>query len=285
LRAIVYNDTSRFHHGCCSVMRTLHREAERAGIEILESVYGNTWRLSRSYPIWRAESLGDADLVIVNGEGTMHDDSRMAVFYLDEVIAKRGHRKVALVNSLWQRMAPRHAALLAEADLVSVREPLSHAALGLASAAIMPDLSYYDVPVPSRLPPQGHIRGTFYGPAFRALELDGSIDVRREDWGVMVNRLRHAGACLTGKHHEVMACCVARCPFVSIPVATHKISGLGAYAGGELPTVPPDAGEAAVRAALARAEADRDGAFARLFDRLETVRAGLRLGDLLTRLA
>lgn len=285
MRAIVFNDTSRFHHGCAAVMRTLHREAAAAGLEVVESVYGNTWRLSRSYPIFRAESMAAADAIIVNGEGTMHDDARLAVYCLDEIVRQRGRRKAALVNSLWQRMSPRYAELLAGADLVAVREPLSHRELGLASAVVMPDLSFYDVPLPSTLPPQGFVRGTFYGPGFRELELDAAIDIAREDWSVVVNKLRHARALLTGKHHEAMAACVARCPFVTTTIGTHKIAGLGAFVDARLPTVEPGAGAAAVRAALERAAEDPDGSFARLFDRLEELRATVRLRDLLGRLA
>ena len=88
----------------------------------------------------------------------------------------------------------------------------------------------------------------------------------------MVNRLRHARALLTGKHHEVMAACVARCPFVTPAIATHKIAGLGDYAGVTLPRVEPGCGRAAVLEALERAAADADGTFARLFDRLEALR-------------
>lgn len=262
-------------------MRVLHSEMAAAGIEITESVYGNTWRLSRSLPEWRPEAFEQADLIVVNGEGTMHDDSIMATFLLDEVMARRGDRRLAHVNSLWQNMSPRHAGTLAGADLVCVREPASHAALGLRTAVVMPDLSCYLRPPRSSLPDQGLLKGTFYGPVFRKLELDGGIDVEREDWSVMVNKLRHARALLTGKHHEVMAACVARCPFVTVPLATHKIAGLGGYAGAELPQVRPGCGPRAARDALEQAAADRDGAYARLFDRLDEMCATIRLRDLL----
>jgi len=284
LRAIVFNDTSRFHHGCVAVIRRLHAELAAAGIEVVESVYGNTWRLTKTFPIWREESMAAADLVVLNGEGTMHDDSRMAAYYLDEVLARRGARKAALVNSLWQGMSPRYAEIARGADLVVLREPLSHRALGDPTALLMPDLSYYDCPPWSRLEPQGLVKGTFYGPAFRRLALDTAIDVEREDWSVMVNKLRHARALLTGKHHEVMAACVARCPFVTPTIATHKIAGLGDYAGVALPRVEPGCGRDAVLEALDRAEADADGTFARLFDRLETLRQSVQLRDLIGRL-
>jgi hypothetical protein len=284
VRAIVFNDTSRFHHGCAAVMRQLHAELAGAGIEVVESVYGNTWKLSKSLPIWREESMAAAELIVINGEGTMHDDGRLAVFYLEEVVARREARKVALVNSLWQRMAPRLAALACQADLVVLREPASQRALGHPPAALMPDLSYYDRPVWSRLEPTGFVKGSFYGPAFRGLELDATIDVERDDWSVMVNRLRHARALLTGKHHEVMAACVARCPFVTPAIATHKIAGLGDYAGVTLPQVAPGCGRRAVLEALDRAAADPDRVFARLFDTLEAVRDAVRLRDLVGRI-
>jgi hypothetical protein len=284
MRAIVFNDTSRFHHGSAAVMRRLHAEIAAADIELVESVYGNTWMFSKSYPIWREESMEAADLIVINGEGTMHDDARLAAFYLDEIAARRGHRRLALVNTLWQRMSERSRAIAHRADLVVVREPVSHRELGMASAVTMPDLSFYERPAWSRLEPQGLVKGTFYGPAFRKLELDASIDVQRDDWSVMVNRLRHARALLTGKHHEVLAACVARCPFVTTEIPTHKIAGLGAYAGVDLPRVEPGCGRAAVVAALEAAATDADGTFARLFDRLEAIGASVRLSDLLGRL-
>ena len=105
-------------------MRTLLGELDAAAVEVVESVYGNTWRFDRSMPIFRPESLEAADLVVINGEGTMHDDSRMAAFLLEDVAARRGGRKLALVNSLWTRMSPRFAGIVAGAELVTVREPL-----------------------------------------------------------------------------------------------------------------------------------------------------------------
>jgi hypothetical protein len=281
VRTIIFNDTSRFHHGCSAVMRVLHREAQQAGLEVLESVYGNTWRFSKTYPVFRPDAMEQAELIIVNGEGTMHDDARFATYYMEEVFRNRGRRRFALVNSLWQRMSPVYAEWLAEADLVILREPMSHAALGHADAKVMPDLSYYEVPLLSSLGRQGFVRGTFYGTGLGKIPLDNTIDIATEDWGVIVNKLRHARACVTGKHHEVMACCIARCPFVSPKIDTHKIASLGDFVSAPLVEIAPGASEDAVRQALTRAEADPDGAYARLFDHLEDMRARTRLSDLL----
>lgn len=280
MRAIVFNDTSRFHHGCSAVMRVLHHELEQAGVEVLETVYGNTWALQKAYPDYRQSSWQEADLVVINGEGTMHDDAKLAVYYMDEVINKCTGKKLALVNTLWHRMSPHYAKNLAVADLITVREPLSCRELGLESSVTMPDLSYYEVPVYGKLPDQGLVKGTFYKRVFDDLELDGKINIKREDWGVIVNKLRHAKACLTGKHHEVIACCVARCPFVTTSIDTHKIAGLGSYIGENLPQVDVQADAKTVRKSLIEASKDSNGVFARLFQKMELLRATTRLKDL-----
>jgi hypothetical protein len=262
-------------------MRVLHRELRQAGVEVLETVYGNTWLLQKSYPDFRRISWQQADLIIVNGEGTMHDDARLAVYYMEEVLKKCTGKKVAFVNTLWQRMSTCYADILKHVDLVAVREPLSHRELGLDSAVMMPDLSYYEVPIYGKLPDQGFLKGTFYGRLFGDLELNGTIDITREDWGVTVNKLRHAKACLTGKHHEVIACCIARCPFVTTPVDTHKISGLGDYIGVKLPQLDVHADVQTVQKELVKASEDVNGIYSRLFQKMESIRAMVKLKDLI----
>ena len=181
MRAIVFNDTSRFHHGCAAVMRTLLCELDAASIEVTESVYGNTWRFNPHADLPEPKVWRTTELVVINGEGTMHDDSLMASFLLDDVAARRGGRKLALVNSLWNRMSPRFATIAAGAEFVTVREPLSHAELGLASAVTMPNISFYERPAYRRLESQGLLVRTFFGSGFKDIRLDGAVDVTRED--------------------------------------------------------------------------------------------------------
>lgn len=285
MRAIIFNDTSRFHAGSAAVMRALHGAVRDAGIEILESVYGNTWRFENAPPRWEPLAYDEADLVIVNGEGTMHDNSRMASFLMQRIADAVPQKKVALVNSLWQNMGPAFTALLDKTDLLIAREPASARAMAASHALVMPDLSFFEIPVLSTRPRTGFVKGTFYRKAFRKLELDDGIDIERQDWSVIVNRLRSADVLFTGKHHEVYAACLARCPFVAAGIATHKVEALGAFIGRELPILPADADARTVQLALTEAAADAGGLFADLFDRLEEVRAQRNLADLLTGLA
>lgn len=272
MKAIVFNNTTRFHFGCAAVMRVLHAELESAGINVLESVYGNTLWLNQTLPVFRQENWEDSDLIIVNGEGTMHDDSRMSLYLLESVLSKRGNKKAALINSLWCNMSPMLSDSLSGLDLVIFREPLSFASAKVKHAHIMPDLSYYEVPPFSQLRDQGFAKGTFYGSQFSESILDCSVDIMRDDWSVVVNTLRHSRACLTGKHHEVYAACIARCPFVTPKISTHKISALGSLIGEELPTLENDANQDQVQHALRLAEEDPNGLFKRLFDALENLR-------------
>lgn len=262
-------------------MRVLHAELEKAGIRILESVYGNTLWLNRTLPVYDPANLEAADVIVVNGEGTMHDDSKMSVFLLERILADRGRRKAALVNSLWQNMSPEYTELVSTLDVVVMRDPLSLAACGAPAAQLMPDLSFYEIPAWSRLEDQGFVKGTFYSRAFWDLSLDSALDVRHEDWGFLVNKLRHARALLTGKHHEVYAACLARCPFITTRLQTHKIAALGAFIGAELPTLDPDADPATVQLALEVAADDQQGVFARLFDTLERLRSDRQLAQIL----
>lgn len=281
MKAIVFNNTSRFHMGCGAVMRCLHSEINAAGIEILESVYGNTLWHSSTFPVFSHDAWSSADLIIVNGEGTMHDDSRMAVFLLEDILAQRGGKKAALVNSLWQNMSSRYTKLLTSLDLVVFRDYLSQQSAGISGSVVMPDLSYYEVPPWSYLDNQGFIKGTFYIDAFSGINLDGFMNIASEDWSIIVNKLRHARACFTGKHHEVYAACIARCPFISTKIATHKIAALGEFIGEELHTVAPDAGCDSIQSALHNAAEDAHGLYRRLFDSLETLSTNFRLRDYL----
>lgn len=254
-------------------MRSLHSALDRAGISITESVYGNTWRFDKEMPRWSSKAFEDADLIVVNGEGTMHDNSRMSRFLIDQVMQQAGSRKIALVNSLWQNMPDQDHALLARLDLLCAREPGSAAQMNVPGVITMPDLSFYDIPQVSTLPQAGMIKGTFYRKAHVDCELDGSINIARQDWSTIVNILRQSDALFTGKHHEVYAACVARCPFVVSAIDTHKVAALGDLIGRPIPSVAKDANTAAIRAALKQAQADADGTFALLFDRLEELRA------------
>ena len=141
LKALLFNDTSsEGHHGCHLVMQQIYTLAERAGMEIL--------RACPMHHDWQTDEQlqGDiraADICLVNGEGTMHDDAPLALRYgaLARYCREYGV-PCFLINSVWQN----NVRLNADAPLftrVFVRDVLSQAALediGVA-AEVVPDLT------------------------------------------------------------------------------------------------------------------------------------------------
>lgn len=140
-RIVVANDTRvTRHHGCDAVMGRLHQLAEAVGLEIAATIpLGRSWR----EPDYLSAVEG-ADLVVVNGEGSIHSDRERArqLLELGEYCAARG-TPVALINSVYDRMPAAAAAQVRAFDLVSVREGASAGLLEMQgiTAAIVPDLA------------------------------------------------------------------------------------------------------------------------------------------------
>jgi len=143
-RAIVLNDTSfEGHHGCTLVMRTLAQQLRRRGIEIVAtSRSGRSYRQSRSVE----QQLPHADLLIVNGEGTIHHDAPLGH---DLLTAGKSARALGipacLINTTFDGNSPAVCApLLADFALVAVRESRSRDALAQLgiSAKLTGDLTF-----------------------------------------------------------------------------------------------------------------------------------------------
>ncbi len=141
-RVVVMNDTSeRSHHGCSRVMRLLVSGLERQGLQVsARSLAHSDWTRDSTF----LAALRDADLVVINGEGTLHH-GRAAGARLLSVLdhPDRGHIPVAVVNALWQANPADWAAQLGRCALVSVRDAQSFDEVRAAgvSARLVPDLS------------------------------------------------------------------------------------------------------------------------------------------------
>ncbi len=93
------------------------------------------------------ESCKDVDFIIVNGEGTFHDDQPVAQNLMKAICMakKKFHKKVYLINATWQRNVKLNRDLECF-DKIFVRDSLSRAELakeGIA-AEVVPDLSMYN---------------------------------------------------------------------------------------------------------------------------------------------
>ena len=124
LQTVLLNDTRiDNHHGCDTVVRTIHQLAAERGIDIVAA--------SPAHADWRADrhlitAMEGADLLIVNGEGTIHHDSP-AGRRLVEIGPWAADRAIpaALINATWHKNSAELSTLLKSFALVAVRESAS----------------------------------------------------------------------------------------------------------------------------------------------------------------
>ena len=141
MQALLFNDTSyEQHHGSQLVVRQIYRLAAAAGISI-----------DRACPMrydWQADErlkadIRRADLCLINGEGTMHDDARQALRLGELAGYCKSHGVPCfLINSVWQRN-DRLTELARDFSAIYVRDRLSAQELERAgiAAQVVPDLT------------------------------------------------------------------------------------------------------------------------------------------------
>ena len=139
---LVLNDTHRlssgFHIGTTAVMATISRQMAGRGLHNLGSING-----PKDFETFLQRGLWP-DVVVLNGEGTMHHDGHRAreLLALAQRFSERGS-KCVLINSVWEENGPDMAAALACFKRVFVRDHPSHVEISKArpDAEICPDLS------------------------------------------------------------------------------------------------------------------------------------------------
>jgi len=157
ITAVVLNDTSRHgHHGCALVMQTISSLATAHGIEIIATCpLRIDWRNQPDV----VAAMERAQLIIVNGEGTIHHDAPAGRTLLRAGVFARERGKVAaLINMTWEANSASLTEFARSFDLVSVRESASAAELGLAriQCRLTPDLALWSIaPRPEQQPRKG----------------------------------------------------------------------------------------------------------------------------------
>jgi hypothetical protein len=222
----------------------------------------------------------DFDLLVVNGQGSMHHDRPQGLEKLDLMAAAQAlGRATLLVNTVWQDNGPAHDAVLARAAAVLTRGPLSSADLrrrhGIEAAHHL-DLAWFAATAP--VDPVTDFAGRtvmtdlwspewggFVRPTSGPLAELPVFDLASCSWDQAIATLRTAGLVVTGRHHAVYAACKARVPFVPIAASSHKMEDLLAAAPVRIPVCRTQA----EIAAFARHALAQRGIFAALFDWME----------------
>jgi polysaccharide pyruvyl transferase WcaK-like protein len=159
--AVILNDTSaRQHHGCTRVMRLLRQGLTAQGFRITATSLAHTdWTRNSDF----LDALGRSNLIVINGEGTLHDGALGGQRLLSILKhPKRGNRPVALVNALWENNPQDWAASLSQCALVAVRDRNSAVELkksGVRDVRYVPDLSLSEHVEESSRPRTGLVVG------------------------------------------------------------------------------------------------------------------------------
>ena len=210
--------------------------AEHCGCEAVRSVIRHT--LSEHGVI---VGLKDPfDVLLVNGEGSMHHGKRNFLYKMDQIrTAQDLGKPTYLINSVWQDNPSHFDDCLARLDDLWTRGVASSHDLQRRHAIAARhyiDLSYF-APV-DEMAPRLDLRNKTvvtdvyaegFGFVWLSAEKTGgwtNFDMRRHCWSTMVTSLRTARILVTGRHHGMYAACRARIPFVPIRGNSHKIEDL-----------------------------------------------------------
>ncbi|MEZ8816963.1 polysaccharide pyruvyl transferase family protein [Vibrio cyclitrophicus] len=144
IKSILINDTiNENHHGCSLVRHAIDLLCSQNNIEIIASFpVGNSWKDNDNIK----KLISTADVVLVNGEGTIHHGRSSAEDLLDisEYCKEIGVKSV-LINSIYQDNPSRFIEKVNNFDLVYVRDSFSYQALtssGVNMVKMVPDLSF-----------------------------------------------------------------------------------------------------------------------------------------------
>jgi hypothetical protein len=259
MRAVVVNDTRPGQHpGCMLVMQQLLNGCHNAGID---RTY--TLPIHRRYFSLVKRNILNSDVVIINGEGTMHHDSPGALAVLEAALfAHEFGKPVALINTVWENNNQANA-LLSCTSLRYARESLSAAEIQKAgfTAKVVPDLvltctadilfkkpekvcgpvivtddvCWVKALLLARYAKQHGLR--FYRMSPRpSLRSFSAIARWCRLWAEGqrapqlrlddINIFRDASMVVTGRFHGVCLAILAQRPFVALSSNTHKIEGL-----------------------------------------------------------
>jgi polysaccharide pyruvyl transferase WcaK-like protein len=137
MKAVLINTTFQLgHHGCTLVDRQLDSLAAGAHLTMVAKL--------PLHSDWQRLAPADFDVVIVNGEGALHHDSKAARRIAEVPQWAHARRSPAmLINSVYEANSPEIAAGIARYDAVFARDELSRDALAEAGIAanVVPDLT------------------------------------------------------------------------------------------------------------------------------------------------
>jgi hypothetical protein len=264
MKAILLNDTGASGHaGCQIVIQNVLQACEGVGIELVATSPTSARDDDEFVGRWWSE----IDLVLLNGEGTLHDDQAKALELARAAEkASRAGKPVVLFNSVWQNN-PQASRLLPHLDLIFCRESLSATEIERLGfeVRVIPDMVFAS-PLVSEIP-SGSRQGTVILDSvdprlarclawhacrchctYMPMTPESYERIRRRrllSWALakrsqgsplhpgpeFSRKLTGYRAAISGRFHGTCLCFLANVPVASIASNTHKIEGLYLDAG------------------------------------------------------
>lgn len=214
LRVVLINDTNGPHAGCQLVSAAYHEQFLRVGLELLGTVHKSQRKIDQ-YP----EFVRQADLLVVNGEGSIHHGKRL------ELVEVATRFPSVLLNCVFEANPPLET--LKSFRFIAARESLSAAELSAQGVAVevIPDVILTSSQLrdfPRGIPTEDlgitdNVLDT--GAGFPALVGDGQAAAYLQE----LTRYRRLCA---GRFHAALMAASLGIPFSAWASNTHKTLGL-----------------------------------------------------------
>jgi len=216
MKTLLLNDTSAYHFGCKQV------------VDIINQNFAPIYRIATTEEI-DTNLISTVDQVILNGEGTIHNNRANAVKFLKYLeIAQKLGKKTSIINTVWQNMDPMWVDVLNKCDIIEVREVLSYQCLqkmGVESNVVL-DLSIHKDVIEKPVLFNDVYTGGVFPKGRVTVDWDTKpVDIFTQSWDELVNTLRNSKLLITGRHHEMYAALKARTPVIALPGNTWKNEG------------------------------------------------------------
>jgi polysaccharide pyruvyl transferase WcaK-like protein len=270
MKILLINNCEKYHSGSAEVTNFFKLELKTYDLTILKS-----FKKINEY------NLTDYDVIIANGEGTMHDNALKALEILNMLKAgKILGLKTMLVNSVWQNNNRDLIDLLDYVDYISVREISSkNEILKFSKKEIDVNLDvslFTSVDIDSSISDRrGIIAGNRYAeegkPKVLGINETGTIDIFNQSWKEIINILKKSKVLITGRHHEMYAACKAECPFIVLEGNTHKNSGFLKTLNCNIPVLPTNASTQEIIELLENID-KYSTEYSKLFSKLKTIK-------------
>jgi|WetSurSiteA1Bulk_404760.scaffolds.fasta_scaffold11875_2 hypothetical protein len=239
MKIYLFNDTSGNHCGCDAVIRVLDSYLRK--YDVIAKCRTHSREIDEF-------CFSEADIIIVNGEGTLHDNQDEAQFLMSVLdLAEKRNKRTILVNALFENMSDKYHDIISKIDYISARDPQSKKALekcGGKNVHLFPDLCFNKMFINETihdkhleiaigdLHPDAKIeeRSVFEQLPYQHIALNNTF----ED---VIARLRNITIYVTGQFHGILAATLVQTRFVPIISNSSKIQNLIHWSALNIPII------------------------------------------------